>query len=283
MPAENSKRPGFLIPLVIVLTAVILFQGYRLRRLQQENGGLQKEIANLQGIEKKHAAAQGSPGPEELESLRQSKSELQRLRGQFAVLRTQLQDPPEKKPEEASPAAVAVKPEPSVPVRTFTTTTHAQLKPDEIMVTGGWTTRAGRSTWIIVSPSITGPDSATPNVITVEQKVVEVPDQVARNLGLAELRTAQNDTTQNGIFDGPQAEAFWKELEESEGVELLASPKISTISGRQAQVSALEAIIIDGQQYNVGPAVEILPTLLDNGSLKLALTGRITLRTDKAR
>ena len=37
MPAENSKRPGFLIPLVIVLTAVILFQGYRLRRLQQEN------------------------------------------------------------------------------------------------------------------------------------------------------------------------------------------------------------------------------------------------------
>ncbi len=283
MPAENSKRSGFLIPLVILFTIVILFQGYNLRRLQQETLNLRKEIANLQGIEKKHAAASGPLNPEELESLRQSKSELQRLRGQFAVLRKQLQDPPDQKTEEASPSPGTPKPEPFIPVRTFTTTTHAQLKPDEIMVTGGWSTQTGKSTWIIVSPSISGRESATPNVITVEQKIVEVPDQVAGKLGLAELRTTQNDTTQNGIFDGDQAEVFWKELEESDGVDLLSSPKISTVSGRSAQVSALQSIIIDGQQYNLGPTVEIVPTILDNGSLKLTLTGRVTLRMEKTR
>ncbi len=284
MPAENPKQSGLLIPLVLGFTAVILFQGYHLLRLQRENEGLRQANVALNGIQKKNlAAASGSFSPDELESLRQSKSELQRLRGQFAVLRQQLQDGPEKKNEKPVSPPDAAKEETAPPVRTYTTTTHAQLKPDEIMVTGGWATHAGSSVWIILTPSISGPDSTTPNVINIEQKILEVPDQAARNLGLAELRTNQTETTQNGILAGPQAEAFWQQLEASEGVALLSSPKVSTVSGRQAQISALEAVIIDEKTFNLGSTVDILPTILDNGLLKLTVVGRVTLRTGKGR
>ena len=133
------------------------------------------------------------------------------------------------------------------------------------------------------APERAGPESATPNVITLEPKIVEIPDSVAKKLGLADLHTTRMETTQNGVFDGQQTEAFWKELEESEGVDLLAAPKVATVSGRSAQVSALEATIIDGQQYHLGSTLDIVPTRLDNGSLKLALTGRVTLRTAKSK
>jgi hypothetical protein len=282
MPTENLQRSGFLIPLALVFTAAFLFQHFRLRSLQRENGDLRQGMARLAGVEKKNeAVARGALAPGELESLRQAKGELQRLRGQFAVLSQQLQAGSTKPSDEpvSPPGGAAAEHIP--PVRTYTSTTQAQLKPDEIMVTGGWSTPAGRSVWIIVSPTISAANSATPNVITLELKVVEVPEAVARKAGVAELKTTQIETTQNGIFDGQQAEAFWTQLEEGEGVDLLSAPKVTTVSGRTAQVSALQATIIDGQQYHLGSTVELIPTILDNGSLKLTLTGRVTLRTDK--
>lgn len=281
MPAENSKSSGFLIPLVLVMTAVILFQGYSLLRLQRENSELRKEVAKLREVEKKYSeAAHGPLSPEELESLRQSKSELQRLRGQFAVLRKQLQDSPEKKNDKPAPPP-AEKDEP--PVQTFTATASAQLKPDEIMVTGGWSAHAGKSVWIIISPTIGDPKGVMPGQITLDHKIIEVPDTVARNLGLAELKTIQSNTTRHGVFDAQQTEVFWKQLEESDGVDVLSSPKVITLSGREAQVSALNSTVIGGLQYQLGPTLEIIPTILDGGDLSLKVVGIITLRNEKAK
>ncbi len=282
MPAENSKSSSFLIPLVLVLTAVILFQGYSLLRQQRENAELRKEVTKLREAEKKYAEASRGPlSPDELESLRQSKSELQRLRGQFAVLRKQLQDGPEKKNDKPAPPPAAEKDEP--PVQTFTAAASAQLKPDEIMVTGGWSTHAGKSVWIIISPTIGDPKGVMPGQVMLDHKIIEVPDAVARNLGLAELKTGLSITSRHGVFDAQQTEVFWKQLEESDGVDVLASPKISTLGGREAQVSALSPTVIGGMQYQLGPTVNVTPTILDDGELSLKVVGVITLRNEKAK
>ena len=281
MPAENSKSTSFLIPLVLVLTAVILFQGYSLLRRQRENAELRKEVAKLREVEKKYAEASRGPlGPEELESLRQAKSELQRLRGQFAVLRKQLQDAPEKKNDKPAPPPPAEKDEP--PVQTFTATASAQLKPDEIMVTGGWSAHAGKSVWIIITPAIGDPKGVMPGQVTLDYKIIEVPDSAARNLGLAELKTGQSNTSRHGVFDAQQTEVFWKQLEESYGVDVLSSPKISTLSGRETQVSALSPTVIGGTQFQLGPTMDATPTILDGGELSLKVVGVITLRNKKA-
>ena len=276
MPAEISKRSSLLIPLILAVT-VMLFESYGLLRLRQENAELKEEINQLKELAKRKAeAARGPLSPEELESLRQSKSELQRLRGQFAVLRKQLQDGPEKKPVEPPLPPLPTKEEPSV--QTYTATASAQLKPDEIMVTGGWSAHAGKSVWIIISSTVGEPNGVTPGQVTLDHKIIEVPDTVARNLGLAELKTSQINTTRHGVFDAQQTEVFWKQLEESDGVALLASPKISTLSGRPAQVSALSPTLIDGKQYQLGPTMDVTPTILESGELSLKVVGVLTLR-----
>ena len=280
MTSKDFGRSGFMILAVLGFMTAIFMELAMIRRLQRENADLRKEVAALKGG-KNAGSAKGEITPEELEKLRQAKSELIRLRGQYAVLRKMLQDGPEKKAEVPPPPPSAAPEEP--PVHTYTTTASAQLKPDEIMVTGGWSTHAGKSVWIVISPTIGNPNGTMPGQITLEHKIIEVPDQVASNLGLAELKTTQSKTSRHGVFDAQQTEVFWKQLEDSDGVDVLSSPKIITLSGREAQVSALSAVVIGGMQYQLGPTLNIIPTALDGGELSLKVVGVITLRNEKAK
>ena len=218
----------------------------------------------MEGAGKKTAdSATGEITPDELEKLRQAKSELIRLRGQYAVLRKMLQDGPEKKPEAPSAPSSPAKDEP--PVYTYTTTA------------------SGKSIWIVISPTIGDPNGVMPGQIIVEHKIIEVPDQVASSLGLAELKTTQNKTSRHGVFDAQQKEVFWKQLEDSDGVDVLSSPKVVTLSGREAQVSVLSPAVIGGMQYQLGPTLNIIPTAIEGGDLSLKVVGVITLRNEKAK
>lgn len=61
-------------------------------------------------------------------------------------------------------------------------------------------------------------------------------------------------------------------LKTTQGVEMTAAPKVTTLDGRQARVSIAESMKFAEQTIDLGPEVDVLPSMAPDGSLSLSVS-----------
>ena len=113
--------------------------------------------------------------------------------------------------------------------------------------------RNGKRAFVFVIPEFT--DSKQ---ITLSARIAEVAtDKVTENL---------KQYLESGRLSDPDARGLFRTLEQEEGVDFLTTPKVTTLSGRQAQIPAFDSVEIDGQTIQLGPVLDFVPTIADDGS-----------------
>ena len=144
--------------------------------------------------------------------------------------------------------------------------------------------------------------NTAPQQITITAKFVEMPEKVASNLLKTWFRTNVNGTsTQSAVLAEQRTSKLEKEFEKQDGVDVLATPRVTTLSGRQAQIQVTEIRSIikgirpealkppgvktaDGtngtpfqlESVPFGPVLDIVPSVLPDGHLiKLEVTATV--------
>jgi type II secretory pathway component GspD/PulD (secretin) len=115
--------------------------------------------------------------------------------------------------------------------------------------------------------------------VQVVSRVFEVPDELLPGLGLDQLRTADQATAGNGLMSAEDALGFIKKLQNLDGVDLLNAPEVTTLNGRQAQISVTESHSLpSGQTYTTGPIIDVVPTIgADKQTVELVVGVQLNL------
>jgi hypothetical protein len=80
----------------------------------------------------------------------------------------------------------------------------------------------------------------SPQLITLETKFMEIPAEAARKIGLTLPLPAEGLQTWTKFLTAAQARTTLRAAEQIAGAEILSGPKVTTLSGRQTQIQALE-------------------------------------------
>jgi type II secretory pathway component GspD/PulD (secretin) len=128
-------------------------------------------------------------------------------------------------------------------LREFFVSLGVDLQPPRTMFfhdrTGGLLVRAPQADLDIVEKALKV-INATPPQVNIKAKFVEVPaDQWGVWLGKINGTTNQTDEF-TGILTDPQFRMVTKALEQTKGVEILNLSDVTTLSGRQAQIQAVD-------------------------------------------
>ena len=265
------------------LTAGLYWQHQQLRRLRADNVRLLADGAGQESLRQEISRLQQSHAdPAELERLRQSQSELLRLRGEVSRLRQQLKQaelagriPPAKgSSAEAAPAEV-----PPSPVETYSASLRASLASKQTLVTGGWPTADGKRTVLLVEPVIGEAEMA--GQVTIQTRFAEMPEDVLIKAGLDWMKSDARESTAQSILDPEQAAHLLATLENSPGVNVMSAPKVSTLDGRQAQIKTVNLRTFGpGETHELGPVVDVVPYLSADGrSVNLTVIAQLKLES----
>ncbi len=168
------------------------------------------------------------------------------------------------------------------PIKTFTAQVMETATWNEGLVTGGWKMQSGKRTYVFttfdpVSEAgnlIAGSETAQ---IVVQAKIVLCSDSASEALGLAgfnadgELSMASHKISRNEMA------AILKNAAASASAQLLFAPTAVTISGRQVQMSSADVKQTPGgEQYSVGPTIDLMPTISPGGkSLQISMVTKL--------
>ncbi|HYT60700.1 MAG TPA: M56 family metallopeptidase, partial [Haliangiales bacterium] len=93
--------------------------------------------------------------------------------------------------------------------------------------------------------------NVAPPLITIEAKFMELRTDTARRLGFDLPPPGEVSNAWTGVLTAAQARAVLQAAEQSSTVQILAAPKVTTLSGRQTQIQAVEIQTIgNGLQSN---------------------------------
>jgi len=119
----------------------------------------------------------------------------------------------------------------------------------------------------------------SPRQVTIEAKFVEVGHEDARKLGLDSLfdngpgigrnrapaKVPDSPKNTIAVLTAHQAKVVFKVVDQRDGVAILSAPKVTTLSGRQAQISITQTTEVSENQVPNGPVLEILPLVAEDG------------------
>jgi hypothetical protein len=272
-----SGKAGTILLALLVVGAgfLVLIQRQQIKALEMENLALRAAGQQLQTLRAENERlSQGQADLDELARLRKEHSELMRLRGEVTSLRRkagQVQTAPK-------PASAPAAPVPETPrVNTFTANVQASVGHGQTLVSGGWSTAPGQRTLILLTPEI-GEEEGAAKTVKFNSMVVEMPEAVLDTLGLQALKVGDQESSSQQVLTAERMEAVLKMLNDSENVQVLATPAVSTLDGRQAQVQAVELKNLEGsaEPVAIGPILDIIPTLAeDQQSVELQLQTRL--------
>lgn len=235
-----------------LVTEPLLTENQSLRGAANESARLTAENARL---------ANEQTDPEELQRLRDGQTELLRLRGQLVQLRQDLKTARAETAQAArqrEQAASATPAASEVPVDTFTANVTATVGWKQMLVTGGWRLPSGKRAFVLLRPRADAGD----NVVNLESQVFNSPDDALLPLGLDALRAPDQASPKNGILSAEDASLLLARLKQTEGIDLLGAPQVSTLSGEQAQISVTQSHALpNGQAYTTGPTIDVRPTI----------------------
>lgn len=276
-----SKIVAVLAVIIGVLGFVVLKQQRTIQNLQSDRSGTGSSISmslNEDALRKENQLV-----TDELASLRKNQRELARLRGEIGVLRKFSQSTPSM-PMDATAAHLSSSltnetetpsESPILSTNTYTVNTKAKLENGQTLIAGGWQIAPGKRYYVLATPQISGNEQ--PSRISVNTLFVEGPDEILTGVGL-DFGPAGRDSFASRILAGEQSQALLDKLLSTSGVDILTSPAISTLSGRNAMLNAEEVKPATDQNAPAfsGPIIQVTPTLAEDGqSVDLHLVGQI--------
>lgn len=254
--------------------------GLMLARSKQQVSELRAEIeaaraANAELAEKAAVLETSQVAPGELERLRAEQQEAIRLRGELTRLKSEAaraqaaaaRTATAPRPTAGSPAQENEAPEQAVEYRTFALQARGAVPAGATMTVGGWETKPGVHTFALMTPVANG------NNITVQTRWVEGPRDVVQALNQFGDQVSRGSR----MLSAEQAEAFLTALQETEGVNILGSPAVETISGREATITVGQTMPGPNNTFvHVGPELVLTPILGADGSIDLSASAKVT-------
>jgi len=160
-------------------------------------------------------------------------------------------------------------------IRKYGALARATLSPGETLVTGGWTTKDGSPIVVFVTPTwvdsagnkIEGPlNGATPD-LAMDTKIASVLAEDIERLGLGNFLAADNKSTVAVKLSDSEFTSLISAIEQSSGANMLGMPRvISTEQRPQVMVSYQQEEMIAGKNQTVGPSVDMMPLLSQDGA-----------------
>ena len=276
--SRGVKRSLIAVGLAVVcVTAFVQYQA--LRKLNAEGARLRALLADAHvRAEAESAARAQQPTDAELERLREERSELVRLRGQVAELRRDLKSMQQAMTRANNAAAAKTNIAAADLVQAFVANVQATVPPQQTLVTGGWKMPGGKHTLFFIEPIVGGVDS--PNQISVQTRIVELSEEALSRYGLTGLKSDAAETGGQLLLTEAQQRQIFGALEQEEGTDILAAPRLSTLSGRQAQIKVVNSHMTPaGEPFETGPILDLVPTVASDGrSVDMRVSAQVRLR-----
>jgi hypothetical protein len=283
--AMTALQKTIVTATIAVLAGAGIYEARRVSQLQEQVQSLQKEQAPLaeqiQELQKDKSdlATRLANVADELSKGNDNKSELLKLRGEVTRLRNEAnslaKDAMEAKDFQTDMMQVLSN---LPPVRTFVSSTTSSASWSQAIVTGGWKTPSGKRAIVLVQ-LYPGDD---PKQLTISSKVLEYSETAGEQLGLSQFNFDDQSSEGNARANAhkltsEQAELLLKSAKDSQGVELSSAPSVLTLSGRQAQIQAVDVRQTpSGEKYTTGPAIDFIPTISPDGqSVQLVMTAQL--------
>jgi hypothetical protein len=157
-------------------------------------------------------------------------------------------------------------------VKKFGAARQMTLGADETLIMGGWSPDAGQRMLVFITPTVidpagnkVAPPFAAQSEIMIDSKFVSVSEQVLVKLGLQTLFTEQHSTTEAVRCSDTEFRSYINSIEQSDGADVLSAPRVTTLLGRQAAISAGDTRMIAGKNQTLGPSLNLLPALSADG------------------
>ena len=249
--------------------------------LQQQQAPLAKQIQQLQE-ERDKTATMIAGLKENLTNNDRKNLELLKLRGVFAQLKKENEEAMLAEQNARDDEGQALLKLANVPpVKTYVQTTRADISWNEALVAGGWKTPNGKRLLVFT----TAVPNQEANQLTISSKVMEFTDDAAEKLGISQFQVDDQPQSKLKANKIPveQYNALLQASQNTDGVETIAAPSVSLLSGRSAQVQSIEIRQLpSGEKYSTGPIIDFIPTISQDGqSVNLVMVSQINSLTSQ--
>jgi hypothetical protein len=275
---------------VVCISAFVQYQA--LRNLKAEGARLRALLADAHArAEAENASRAQQPTDRDLERLREERSELVRLRGQVAELRRDLKSLQQAMARSSTAASAAVKTNVAAAdiVQAFVANVQATVPPQQTLVTGGWKLPSGKHALFFIEPVVVdeagnlrapGPSANSPGQVLVHTRIVELSEEALTRHGFNGLKSDGAEAAGQLMLTAAQQRQIFGALEQEEGVNILAAPRVLTLSGRQAQIKVVETtMVLAGESFETGPMLDLVPTVAADGrSVDMRISAQMRLR-----
>ena len=243
----------------LLTTTLLLWNQNRQLRREQQAPGAAADQSQAQNVE----PAPPQVAPEELARLKATESEVLRLRNEVGLLRRELGQSTaaqgQKRPAEAA-EALAPAVTNGVP-GAFEANLSTSIPEGQTLAFGGWTTQSGKRAVAFVNPAVQA-GSGTNAQVLIRTTLMEVPPEVWGQLGLADIKTDPQLSSQSGLVSQQQAENLIASLTNQPNCLILNRPFIQTSDGMQAGLFVGQ--VTDSNQQK-GLSLDCLPELGPDG------------------
>jgi len=148
------------------------------------------------------------------------------------------------------------------PVRTFVSTTTTTASWGQTILSGGWKTPSGKRA-IVLATLHRGDDGKQVNIAP---KVLEYTEEAGEALGLSRFNADEENIRHAEALSAEQSKALQIAMQQNQGVNIVAAPEVTTVSGRQAQVQMVDLHKTpSGERYSTGPILDFIPIITPDG------------------
>jgi hypothetical protein len=198
--------------------------------------------------------------------LEKQQNELLRLRGDVTRLRQENQSLADQVLASAADEQAAERENEVLvePLTTFTGSVQASLLPGESLITGGWPIKSGRRGVLMVTPKVV--ESENGNQVLIRTSIVESSEEGMVGLGLSGLPDGITEISSGEIYDSESVRDILAKQVEGGGVSIVSSPSVMALDGQAASVFTGQTVEIDGEFHQVGPSIELVSTIMEDGT-----------------
>jgi len=249
----NSKTMLLFGGVILVIVGLLMtVQRRSLEEVRAENAALREQARVLQeeraewGVVAQRAKKKSSElGDAQIKELAKLRAEVARLRALAASAKS-------RKGADSTRADISEQ-------ASETTTAYpyrSRVPNGHTVLVGGWSTQPGRRAWATLQPTTVETGQGGPTQVHVRALIFEADDTAFEELGLADLLEG-DPSAQVKDLSMEIASELEASLKKTDGVDVLAAPRISTLSGRGAQISI--------QAGGHGIQVDVLPSASADG------------------
>jgi RNA polymerase sigma factor (sigma-70 family) len=246
-------------------TTALVVQHQTQEKLRAENRSLTQQVVRLQSNNQNlsnnalDAASLQSLSNEQMDELLKLRGDIALLKKENEAARSAARDAQaDAKFVRESLEALAKVP----PIKTFISTTYIRVSWNETLVAGGWQVPSGKRAFVFatVKPGQEG------GQVSISSDVLEFTDAASARFGLNKFQVEGQTSHQVNKLTSAQYQTIRRAAQNSDGVEILASPSTSVKSGIHAVTERMETQSLpSGEQYSIGPVIDFMPTITEDG------------------